>query len=430
MSRIPFPTHWGFGLTGSMARSMSLLWAAGGTIVLLSLLIGHQPGVQKELLRSVVVLTYVVSIGVRVTETWLPYWAYQVLAAAGTAVITLVIYAGGGIGTSYHVVYLWVVIFAFFYFGRAGALLQLGLVVMASVYAYVGPMHAAVRLPMPAANLVELLGTVAGAAVVTNWMIAQFRLQSQMSSELALSRQRAQAMEQENRAKTRLLTTISHEMTTPLSAVLGFQKLLAESPLNPTQQRQNNNVALAGNQMLYLVADLRDLAMTVTGELQVAMEQIDLSPLVGECVASVGPQLDAGQVGLNVSCPERLAAFADRRRLGQVILNLLSNAIKFTPSGGQISVTVGQPDDSRVEITVEDTGVGIPAEQLDEIFGEFVQLDAGRRAGGLGLGLAISRALVRAMGGEIVAASSPGEGSVFRILLPTPSSNAVDGMPN
>ncbi|HVB78250.1 MAG TPA: HAMP domain-containing sensor histidine kinase [Candidatus Nitrosotalea sp.] len=406
--------------TLGMARSMTFLWATGASLVLLTLLVAPEPGSEPQFLGVLIALAYLVALGVRLGERWLPYAAYQLLAALGTLVITLVVYTGGGVGTTYQLFYVWVGMYAFFFFGRTGALLQIGLVVVAAATAYLGPLHAAARTPAPLANLLVLLGTVVAATVVATRFVEQLRRQSRLESELAVSQARAEEADRQSGIKSRMLVAISHEMKTPLNAVLGFSQLLAESGLDPRRHGQVENVSAAARQILDLIGDLLDVATSVVGRLQVASEQVELLPLVDECAAGLKPQLDARQLSLTLSCPP-LQVIADRRRLRQVLLNLLSNAVKFTPAGGRIALAAAILDERRVEIRVEDSGVGIAEPDLARVFEEFVQLDPGIRAGGTGLGLAISRVLVHAMQGEISVASSPGSGSVFRVYLPAPA---------
>ena len=237
----------------------------------------------------------------------------------------------------------------------------------------------------------------------------------------------------ENDAKDRFLATMSHELRTPLNSILGFTQMLEMDgigSLSERQRRYQSHIMTSGRQLLLLINELLDLAKVRAGQLEVACAPVEVGPLVEEAVQSVLPQARETGLTLDVRPMAGITAHADPRRLQQVLLNLLANAVKFTAAGGSVVVTADdQPDGVRIDVA--DTGIGIAARDQERIFEEFTQLDAGRSrsAEGTGLGLALSRALVRRMGGDLVVTSREGQGSTFSVLLP-PASGPAGELPD
>ncbi|MDP9002486.1 MAG: ATP-binding protein [Myxococcota bacterium] len=225
-----------------------------------------------------------------------------------------------------------------------------------------------------------------------------------------------------NKVKTEFLASMSHELRTPLSAILGFADLLMTSPkeqLSPRARESLERIKRNGEHLLGLINDVLDLAKAEAGRIEIRLAPVNVPQLARACVAEVdslrtGKDVrlvaDAGDVPIDVT--------TDAQRVRQILLNLLSNAIKFTDRGEVVlSVRATATD---VHLAVRDTGIGIPATALQELFQEFHQLEAGdgRRYDGTGVGLALSRRLARALGGEIEVRSREGEGSTFTLVLP------------
>jgi PAS domain S-box-containing protein len=236
--------------------------------------------------------------------------------------------------------------------------------------------------------------------------------------ELILARDRAVSGE---RAKAELLAVMSHEMRTPLNGILGTIELLKDSKLTAQQARYIAAMNTSAGLLLHHVNGVLSMSRAEAGQLDLRVTEIDPSILLQELVESQRPVIEAH--GNRILCDTSAAPdliWLDALRLRQVILNLVGNANKFT-RGGEIRLECDVITDShQVEFRVMDTGIGIPEEELENIFEEFRTLDSsyGRQAEGTGLGLAISRRLVRAMGGEIGVDSEPGEGSLFWVRLP------------
>jgi signal transduction histidine kinase len=233
---------------------------------------------------------------------------------------------------------------------------------------------------------------------------------------------RTEAAEAANRAKASFLAAMSHDLRTPLNAIIGYVDLIAlglRGEVTSGQARDLERIRSSGRRLLALINDILNFARLEAGKVEIVLQPVGLDAALRELESSFLPQLKARELRYRYDgCPSNLTVQADPDRMEQIVLNLVSNAIKFTPPGGELAIDVEAPDD--VLVHVRDTGVGIPADQLSRIFEPFVQVDprqTGDRDRGVGLGLAISRELARAMGGELTAESKPGVGSRFTLRL-------------
>ncbi|MDB5804237.1 MAG: two-component system, chemotaxis family, sensor kinase CheA [Betaproteobacteria bacterium] len=278
------------------------------------------------------------------------------------------------------------------------------------------------------------LGTILTFIDVTDRVHAELSLKSDrdylvdlVSRQIADLRRARDEAEQANLAKSKFLATISHELRTPMHAILSFsgfgERGYASSP--PEQiRRYFSRISQAGGQLLGLIDDLLDLSKSRAGRLSVAREMQDIRPVIDKVVQEMSALADGKQLGLGWRFEhEPSMAAIDAIRLGQVVRNLLSNAIKFTPSGGAVELRLSRETDGAGQpwhrLDVGDNGSGIPEDELELIFEQFEQgKGAGLVSGGTGLGLAIARELARAHGGDISAANNPGGGAIFTLLLP------------
>lgn len=232
-----------------------------------------------------------------------------------------------------------------------------------------------------------------------------------------------EAAREADQAKSLFLANISHEIRTPLNGILGLTRLVLESPLRPAQNEQLRHVELSAQNLLALFNNILDLSRMERGQIETDLQLQNLSVLLQETARMLGLQAEAKNVELilagDAEIPYLLAV--DGLKLRQVLLNLLGNAVKFTPSGGEVELSVallGRTEKAMtVKFSVRDSGVGIAEDQLEKIFQPFVQADAAKPADGSGLGLAISRTLVEQMGGRLEVQSREGEGSTFTFTL-------------
>ncbi len=274
------------------------------------------------------------------------------------------------------------------------------------------------RTTAPSAEREQLVRDAArqfGVGLHNAWTHARLREKTNILAEQGVTLTRA------NRVKTEFLASMSHELRTPLNAIIGFADLLLASQreeLSPRARESLERIRRNGTHLLALINDVLDLAKAESGRIDVRLEAMDLSQLTRACVAEVDSLRQGKSIELVVDAPETLEMTTDAQRLKQILLNLLANAIKFTEHG-HVKVTVTSTG-TDVRVAVNDTGVGISEQQMPELFREFRQLETGdgKRYAGTGIGLALSRRLARALGGEIDVESKVGVGSTFTLVLP------------
>jgi signal transduction histidine kinase len=224
-----------------------------------------------------------------------------------------------------------------------------------------------------------------------------------------------------SRHKSAFLANMSHELRTPLNAIIGFTRIVMRRSQDRLEQRQYENlekILASALHLLSLINAVLDLAKVEAGRIELHPTDVQLPPMLEQCMRTVDPLVRNGVTQVGAFDRELPPMLVDEEKLRQIVMNLLSNAAKYT-SSGTIRVAARQANGS-VELTVTDTGIGIAAEKLEVIFEEFEQADArsAREYGGTGLGLAIARRLARVMGGDIRADSTLGTGSTFTLTLP------------
>jgi PAS domain S-box-containing protein len=227
---------------------------------------------------------------------------------------------------------------------------------------------------------------------------------------------RAEA-ERANLAKSEFLSRMSHELRTPLAAITGFGQLLEMGELTDRQATAVKHILKGGNHLLDLINELLDISRIESGNLLVSIEPIDVRRAICDVLPLVEPLAAARNVSIEIVGVETRWVLADMQRLKQVVLNLLSNAIKYNREGGSVTVALRQAD-SREHILVTDTGAGVPEQHLGRLFLPFERLHPDDESvEGTGLGLALSKGLAEAMGGDITVESEPGRGSTFSVIL-------------
>jgi signal transduction histidine kinase len=225
-------------------------------------------------------------------------------------------------------------------------------------------------------------------------------------------------------AKDRFLANMSHELRTPLNGILGFAEFLVDGKpgkVNPKQKEYLEDILNSGKHLLQLISDVLDLAKVGAGKMELNPEKFSLAEAIAEVCAVTKPIAQKKSIHIEVHiAPGLNDVILDKQKLKQILYNLLSNAIKFNHDGGNVSILAEPTDPDCFKLVVNDTGVGIKAEDSGRLFKEFEQLDSGtsRHYEGTGLGLALTRKIVELQGGTIEMESEVGKGSTFTVILP------------
>lgn len=281
------------------------------------------------------------------------------------------------------------------------------------------------RTTLAHALIVPLLAALAGIALSLLLAVVVSReTRARAAAEGAFERERLARAEAEraNAMKDQFLATLSHELRTPINAIVGWASLLKQMmPGNPRAGEAIEVIDRNAKAQVKLIEDLLDMNGIITGKLRMDMEPVNIVDVINDALATMAPAAQAKGIVIERSVDVRpMTVRGDAARLKQIVANLLSNAVKFTPSGGRVTVSL-QRDEAHVRIVVVDTGDGIETSALERIFDRFSQADGSitRKHGGLGLGLAIVRHLVTLHGGTVRADSAGiGFGATFTVELP------------
>ena len=226
-----------------------------------------------------------------------------------------------------------------------------------------------------------------------------------------------------NQTKSQFLANISHELRTPLNAIIGYSEILQEDAAESSQEQlvpDLKKIEGAGRHLLGLINDILDLSKVEAGKMEIFIEEVEISSLLGEVGAIIRPLVAKNGNRLEVHVANDIGSMrTDRTKLKQCLLNVLSNGSKFTQNG-KLTLAVERADRAMIQIAISDTGIGMSEEQLGRLFQAFSQADASttKKFGGTGLGLAITKHFCRLLGGDISVESRVGEGSTFTIVIP------------
>ena len=292
--------------------------------------------------------------------------------------------------------------------------------------------HVGILPPQPAP--VAYTGGVTGSYVLMDWLIRVGLLAAltyYLATVLRVLREKEIALEHKTQAlidasqhKREFMTNMTHELRTPIHGVLGLTELIESGvygDLSDKQREALTGIRKSSDGLLHLVDDLLQLARAESGKLEVHRSEFELEELLQRTVSAARWMQGRKQLTIDLEVDDGVPTIdSDQEMIAHVVVNLLSNAIKFTPEGGHIAVRARMLRAGSLEITVEDTGVGIPPEELPHIFDEFRQVDgtSSRRYGGAGVGLSLVKTVTDALGGEVVARSAKTNGSTFTVRLP------------
>ncbi|TYP93617.1 PAS domain S-box-containing protein [Fodinibius salinus] len=262
--------------------------------------------------------------------------------------------------------------------------------------------------------------TVENNEAINRCIVVQMERRSEYEDRILYDKMKAQ---KKSDKKEKLLSMMSHELRSPLNAILGMVDLLSEEINGEAQSDERKYLGLiknAGKDLARLADDILNFAKLESGYFEVNKEVVLLEEVLMNSVMMTMPDADDKGIELIRSEKTELKLLADKDRLKQVIINLLTNAVKYTEQGGKVTLSTDK-EEQFAKIQVKDTGIGIPSDKIDHIFQPFNQMDnnnSGSSESGFGLGLPISKKLVNFMEGELTVSSKEGEGSIFSVKIP------------
>jgi signal transduction histidine kinase len=389
-----------------MARTYAYLFGLGATLLLVTLFLPHSSDRQVLPLLIAAALAYATAIGFLIGFERLPLGLFKAAPALGSTLISIVLYGAGADAISAYAVYFfWVTLSAAYFFSLRITFLQIAFATL--LYALILRLRPEAELPM--VHLVMMAGSlfVAGGLMV---MLRGYAERAQGEGD---------------RAKAEFIATISHELRTPLTSIIGYLDLLKDDGTRQISNEQRgeftNVIDRNSRRLLRLVTDLLFIAQVQANGVQLSHADFDLAAVARESVETFGARAKHEEIDLRSEIEEVGICTGDGDRIGQVIDNLLSNAIKFTPPEGTVTVSLRRNGGGSAVLEVADTGIGIPESEHSQLFEDFYRASGAKRQfiEGTGLGLAIVRTIIEGHGGEVSFNSREGEGSTFRVSLPT-----------
>jgi PAS domain S-box-containing protein len=267
-------------------------------------------------------------------------------------------------------------------------------------------------------------GSPVGYVLISKDITDQKRLEEQLRRKNEELEEQNRRVQEANRLKSEFLANMSHELRTPLNGIIGFAELMHDGKVGPVaadHKEYLGDILTSARHLLQLINDVLDLAKVESGKMEFRPEPVDLAKLAGEVRDVLRTLAAKKQIGIEAAVDPTLRdVVVDPAKLKQVLYNYLSNALKFTSDGGRVAVRFQSEGADAFRLEVEDTGIGIPENEIGRLFIEFQQLDAStaKKYPGTGLGLALTRRIIEAQGGEVGVRSTPGRGSVFYAVLP------------
>ncbi|MBI3563529.1 MAG: PAS domain S-box protein [Gammaproteobacteria bacterium] len=275
-------------------------------------------------------------------------------------------------------------------------------------------------------------GTPVGYLLISKDITEQKRLEEQLTRKNEELEEQYRRVQEANRLKSEFLANMSHELRTPLNAIIGFSELMHDGkvgPVSPDHKEYLGDILTSSKHLLQLINDVLDLAKVESGKMEFHPEPVELTKIIGEVRDVLRTLMSRKHINVGIEVDPGLASIvADPAKLKQVLYNYLSNALKFTPEGGKVVVRAQAESTEHYRIEIQDSGIGIKAEDMHRLFIEFQQLDTSmaKKYQGTGLGLALTKRIVEAQGGQVGVSSKVGKGSVFYAVLPRVMQGGVE----
>jgi signal transduction histidine kinase len=387
------------------------------------------PGPKRDTEEVVIAAVLAIAV-VGLSTLWrtLPAVARIGVPLAFIAMNAVLVDGGGGTSSGFGGLFLlpllWLAVFG------SRAELLLGLAAVGVSRALPVKLVGAPEYPPSDWRFAIVLGAVAAIACVTiQQLVRDARLRaSELLGRAAELEEAARQLADQNEQlreldhlKDDFVAVVSHELRTPLTSIAGYLEMVLEEdaePLAPDQRQFLSTVRRNVERLATLVNELLFLVQVDAGRLELTLAEADINELLSEATEAAQPAANAKQIELTLEAGQLAPALCDRARIAQLVDNLVSNAVKFTPAGGRVKVRAAQ-DGGAIALSVSDSGIGIPAEELPRLFGRFFRASSATTNAipGTGLGLAISQAIAEAHNSTITVQSTPAKGTTFRVLL-------------